>query len=427
MNKLFVAAIAALALIPASAQAGRVKSLHAFCGQTDCVDGAQPWGAPVSDGAGNWYGTTVQGGGRNGGVIYRMSLSGGHWRYIKLYSFCTSTKCPDGAGARGGLIIDTKGNLYGVTSSGGSAVAGTIFELMPSGGSWTYKKLYDFCSKTDCADGSQPISVTLAYQGQASGNPYDGTSPLFGTTSLGGARNTGIVFKFAPAKGKWTETVIHDFCVADTCPDGFDPYTGVTVDGSGNLFGVASAGGAYGLGTVYEMMPHGKSYSHVVLHSFCADKTNCIDGATPIAVPVMDGAGNLFGTAFTGGEGAMARLGTAWKIVPNGIHSKFFKLHDFCNEGPCTDGSNPWSSLVIDSEGHLIGTTYFGGDMNTGTIFKLYGGSLKTYARLVSFGAEGAPGSAPLGGLTPDSPTTYLGTTALKGGNDGGDFYSFAP
>lgn len=123
----------------------------------------------------------------------------------------------------------------------------------------------------------------------------------------------------------------------------------------------------------------------------------------------------------------MARLGTAWKIVPNGAHSKFFKLHDFCMESACTDGSNPWSSLVIDAEGHLIGTTYFGGDMNTGTIYKLYGGSLKTFTRMVSFGAAGAPGSAPLGGLTPDSPTTYPGTTALMGANGGGDFYSVAP
>lgn len=426
MNRLFVAAIAALTLLPAAASAAKVKSIHSFCGQSNCVDGSQSWAPPVTDGAGNWYGTTALGGTKNSGVIYRMSLNAGHWHYTRLYSFCVDKKCTDGAGAHGRLIIDTKGNLYGVATKGGAADMGAIFELMPAGDAWTYKKLHDFCVKSGCPDGSSPTSLTLAYQGQASGSPYDGKSPLFGATTVGGASNGGVVFKLTLSKGKWSEKVIHDFCSAESCTDGLAPYTGVMIDGSGNLFGAVLSGGAYGGGAIYELIPHGQDYNHVVLHSFCADKSTCVDGVSPIAVPVMDAAGNLFGTTFSGGEG-LGHLGTVWKIVPNGVHSKFTKLHDFCNESACTDGSNPWSSLVIDADGHLIGTTYFGGDMNTGTIYRLAGTTLKAFTKMVSFGSAEAPGGAPLGGLTPETSTTYLGTTALAGANAGGDFYRFTP
>jgi len=88
-----------------------------------------------------------------------------------------------------------------------------------------------------------------------------GLSPgnLYGTTTMGGAyknscgANCGTVFQLTPAAGgTWTEKVLHSFGKGK---DGASPYAGLILDAAGNLYGTTSAGGADNSGTVFEITP----------------------------------------------------------------------------------------------------------------------------------------------------------------------------
>lgn len=96
-------------------------------------EGAYPDGALVLDGSGNLYGTTSAGGQYASGTVYELSPgSGGVWSETILHSFGpTGLGEPDGAEPSTGLVLDSSGNLYGTTPSGGQAIAGTVFEITP--------------------------------------------------------------------------------------------------------------------------------------------------------------------------------------------------------------------------------------------------------------------------------------------------------
>jgi uncharacterized repeat protein (TIGR03803 family) len=133
----------------------------------------------ISDNAGNLYGATTVGGSGGGGTVFELTPSNGQWTLSVLYSFTGS------AGPSNSLVLDMAGNLYGTTVEDGTYGAGTVFELTPSGGSWTYTDLHDF---TGGSDGSDPFGgVTL----DANGN-------IYGTTEAGGANGDGIVFEITP-------------------------------------------------------------------------------------------------------------------------------------------------------------------------------------------------------------------------------------
>lgn len=423
MHTRFIAAFAfaaALVSTGASAAAGYTDA-YDFCPHKNCADGANPWGPPVSDGAGNWFGNTTAGGDNKQGTIYELSQSGKHWTYTPLYSFCAEKKCADGALAQGSLIIDTSGNLYGAAANGGHNNSGVIYELVKSGGSWTYKVLYTFCRHAGCPDGGEPYDVTLTYAGAASGLAYDGTSTLYGTTYLGGAAN-GVVFSLKPSGGSWKETVLHVFCRKTNCTDGGSPNNGVMVDGSGNLFGALAGGGKYGYGALYELQPDG---TYTILHSFCAaQNTFCSDGLEPTGVPVADGQGNLYGITHMGGAN---NAGTAFELVRTGAKPKLVTLHTFCSETNCPDGQLPFATLAMDAAGDLLGTTVFGGDTDQGTIFKLSGTAHKTFDVVLSFGDAATPGGFSSGGLAPDSSGAFFGNTDQGGANSQGVFYKLTP
>ncbi len=96
MNRLLVTAITATALAFGThgASAGHYKVLHDFCAKK-CTDGSSPWGPPVADGAGNYFGTASSGGNKqSGGTIYEASLVSGKWRVTPIYTFCVKSGCP---------------------------------------------------------------------------------------------------------------------------------------------------------------------------------------------------------------------------------------------------------------------------------------------------------------------------------------------
>ena len=204
--------------------------MHSFGG----ADGASPLSGVVFDMEGNLYDTTSAGGANGMGTVYRLQSSGSGWVEDVLYS---STNGSDGSTPAAGLIVDAAGNLYGATQSGGTAGGGTVFKLSPS------------------PDGSWNLTTLASLSGPASGGPasnlvMDAAGNLYGTASGDGSQNAGLVFRLTRSNGAWSYRSLYDFTGG---MDGGTPYSSLVVDASGNLYGTASAGGAYGQGVIFEI------------------------------------------------------------------------------------------------------------------------------------------------------------------------------
>ena len=285
------------------------KILYAFCSASGCTDGAEPAGPLLADSAGDLFGTTTGGGDAQSGVVFELIPNGGktHYSYQRLYSFCSLPSCSDGYYPASGLIADNAGNLYGTTSADGVNDAGTIFELLHGAHGWKFKLLYRFCPTGTCTDGDDPASATLAYKGQTSGAPYDGVSPLYGTTELGGAANGGIVYQLTHRGGKWkTPKTLYSFCGAQNCADGSSPISGVLVADSGRLIGTTYMGGSADWGTLFRLTLRRNKAVEKVLHNFCSAGLPCADGVEPGALPNSGCIGPL---VRDGGGGRRVRQG----------------------------------------------------------------------------------------------------------------------
>ena len=199
------------------------------------IPGAPTNAGFVLDTAGNLYGVGT-GGSHGQGAVYEFSPSPSGWTQTTIYSF---TGGNDGTTPVGGLIIDHTGNLYGSTSHGGSGGGGTIFELSPSGGGWTLNTLCSFAGNAQNFGPQSPLTM------DAAGN-------LYGTTMSDG-HGAGTIFKATNSGGIWTCTDLYSY---ELGPNGGFPIGGVTLDGSGNLYGTTSEGGAFGAGVIWEILPH---------------------------------------------------------------------------------------------------------------------------------------------------------------------------
>jgi uncharacterized repeat protein (TIGR03803 family) len=238
-------------------------------------DGNSP-GDLTMDAAGNLYGATQGGGALNFGTVFKLDKSGNE---TILYSF-TGTN-GDGANPGGHLVLDSAGNLYGVTGLGGYLNQGTVFKLEANG---TETILHTFLGGTD---GSHPGGLT-----------GDGKGNLYGTT---GGATAGTVFKIDPS-GALTTLFTFD------TQNGEYPSGRLALDSSGNLYGTTLMGGnEYPYGTVFKLDPSG---NETVLHNFTGGK----DGKYPFAEPLaVDPAGSLYGTTQQGGVGGN---GVIFKIKP---------------------------------------------------------------------------------------------------------------
>ena len=315
--------------------AARAQSTEKILWTFNGTDGENPTSL-IRDPAGNFYGTTAYGGSSDLGTIFNVSAGGTE---KVLYSFT--------GGSTGSyptdLIRDPAGNFYGATPYGGALGVGTIFK-MDAKGSLTL--LYSFTGSPDAAN----PEATLV---------RDGSGNLYGTTLRGGSSGAGTVFELQ-ASGK--ENVLHSF----VSEDGYNPFAGVTLDAAGNLYGNTSQGGAYGYGTLFKMDTSG---NYFVLHNF----TGGNDGGNPVAEVIVDGAGNLYGTApFFGDPNCVSPFGdpgcgVVFKVDATG---RYKVLHAFT--GSPNDGFMPHAPLLAHG-GSLYGTTLHGGNATYGggTAFKL--------------------------------------------------------
>lgn len=424
MNKLTLAVLATAVLSFATpAAATTYQGLHGFCAQQSCADGSQPRATLASDGAGNYFGTTTTGGAYQGGTVFRMSFDGSHWKYTRLHSFCRRPDCTDGYFPENSVIVATNGDLYGLTSAGGPTNRGTLYRLSLVSGRWVFKVLHNFCSHTDCTDGADPLYSGLAYQGQQSGALYDGTAPFYGTVNKGGAKDEGAVFSFTPDAGNGHYEVVYNFCRRTECLDGAEPVAGVSVDAMGRIYGTAQ-GGAMHVGALFKLEQVAGHWTESVVHDFCSDfdGTICHDGMNPGFPPLIDANGDLTGT--TAGDGEHDH-GIIFKIAMGGAHPKFTKLHSFCTLSHCNDGSAVFGGLTMDASGNLFGTTVQGGFHDCGTLFELSGAKHDQFATLLTFRPRS--GAVPMSGLTLGPNGTLLGTLSAGGKTSGGVVYSIMP
>ena len=154
---------------------GHETVLYRFTGSTD---GASPIAALTMDKVGNLYGTTTAGGSTGNGTVFRLSppkQKGRKWTEKVLYSFGQGT---DGATPVAGVTLDAKHNLYGTTSVGGSYGYGTVFQLKQSKSGWKENILYNFQGGND---GSVPYAGVIL---DSSGDLYGGATG--GGTGAGG-------------------------------------------------------------------------------------------------------------------------------------------------------------------------------------------------------------------------------------------------
>ncbi|HLY57032.1 MAG TPA: choice-of-anchor tandem repeat GloVer-containing protein [Stellaceae bacterium] len=424
-----------------AARAYTFKTIHDFCSWTGCRDGQNPESGLVMDAAGKLYGTTGGGGAAGHGVAYKLTPDPvtGRWTEMKLHDFCTKSGCPDGSGVYAGLTPDDAGGFYGMTQTGGSAASGgTAFRLTPDQGDlkWSEKVLHSFCATGTCTDGFTPWS----------GLTTDTAGNLYGTTYGGGTAGTsttgGTVFRLAA--GAWSQEVLYNFCSASKCRDGQTPLSGVSVDAGGNVFGFATGGGREGAGTAFELTydPGTGSWTQTVIHDFCIRNTGahaCMDGDSPNSTPVLDAAGNVYGTTVAGGTGAVQLHGTSGIVFrlsrdPATGAWTTHVLHNFCSwngSSACTDGALP-NAIVMDPSGtRMFGTAAWGGtgllvdgEAAGGVVFELaYDPATGAWVEHVLHNFcrfSGCPdGYYPAGGVIMDTAGNLYGT-ALLGGHHGG-------
>lgn len=373
-----------LAVCAAVASAQTFTVVHVFHG----ADGANPESAAiVQDSSGNLYSTTAFGGASGLGTVYKIDQKANNKETVS-HSF---TGGADGENPFTGLVLGSDGNLYGTAVGGGTNGFGTAFRTALTG---AFTAFYQFQGGAQAdspgkivpgssmlygvAGGGAPFFGGMVYRLDTSGETdlykfagtADGTNPswlirdaagnIYGTAGGGdmfcnAPGGCGVIFKI-DAKGSYS--VLHVF----VGPDGSGP-SGLTLDSAGNLYGTTVAGGAQNSGTVFELTPAGQL---TTLYTF----TGGADGAQPQSGVIRDAAGNLYGTAYTGGTTTSQCFnfgcGVVFMLSPGTAGAwKETILHSFT--GP--DGDNPLGPLLLDPSGPAIyGTTWRGGDFSCSTI-----------------------------------------------------------
>lgn len=308
-------------------------------------DGIGPIGRIVHDKQGNLYGATLDGGAwdcfgtAQCGTVYELSppaKKGDPWTEAVLHVF-QPIQTGDGATPEGGLVMDSAGNLYGVTGYQGTGQCqlfgsvvgcGTVYEMSPPsqpGGAWTETVIYSFQGGND---GFFPAGDLV----------FDSLGNLYGVTWFGGGRGTscdifyggncGTVFELSPPKqkgGAWTEKVLYSFAGVGPWSvngDGGQPNGGLVFDERGNLYGTALFGGytggvcggqTPGCGTVFELVAPrqtGGHWTEKLLHAFRGQPN---DGGRPSGNLVLAN-GTLYGAA----KGGTYEDGVVFELVPTG-------------------------------------------------------------------------------------------------------------
>jgi len=302
----------------------------------------------------------------------------------QLTTLLNFTGATNGSYPYGSLLSDGT-FLYGMTTGGGTSGGGLVFKIMPNGTG------FDTVLNFRGANGSGPVGSLIS----------DGTF-LYGMTQNGGADSVGTVFKILPNGTGYVKLL--DFTGTT---NGKNPYGSLIYDGT-FLYGMTSAGGANGLGTIFKIEPNGTNYIKLL------DFAGTTNGSLPFGDLFYDGT-FLFGMTFSGG---MNNDGTLFKIKPDG--TGYVKLLDFSG---AINGKWPYGSLIYDGT-FLYGMTETGGTNNLGCVFKIMSNG-SGYLKLLDFTGI-ANGSRPRGSLFYDGTFLY-GMTRDGGANNNGIIFKIMP
>lgn len=216
---------------------------------------------------------------------------------------------------------------------------------------------------------------------------------------------------------------LHNFRAAN---DGAQPAGALTPDGTGGFYGIAEFGGPNDNGVAFQLVPPAEGaqrWDIVPLHKFGP----LPDGRVPDSTLIAGPGGVLFGTTFVGGR---ADKGTVFRLTPPTAPNTGWRrtiLHAFT--GGTGDGERVQAQLLLTEDDALLGTTYQGGAMGSGTVYMLtppVSGTKWTQTLLHSFdGALG--GGFPQSGLVAGRNGVYFGMTTRGGANDRGTVYSLRP
>jgi hypothetical protein len=387
----------ALAAVPAGAVV-KYRVLHNF---TNGPDGGTPGFNAILDSNGNLYGVTYGGGPecqskRYCGTVFELTRqANGRWLEKVLHNFTTLS---EGDGPNGGPALDEKGNLYGAARGGPNGTA-ALYQLVPGRRGWDYSLIYD--------------------EGAGLSVLFDTANNIYGFIGPG-QYGAGAVSELTRGSKGWSLKTLYSFCSQNQCSDGEGPIAPLTWDAVGNLYGTTLHGGngppkcrnsGLGCGVAFQMTPKSDgTWTYHVLHRFAAFKT---DGQFPDGGLVVDASGTAYGvTAYGGVHGN----GTVFTLTPSsGGRWKQTVLYDFPD---CANGCLPGTTLVFDKAGDLYGVSSGGladcQGYTCGLIFKLTpqaGGKWK-YSVVHKF--TGTDGGFPNGVIMDDKGNLY-GTTQAFG------------
>ncbi len=312
---------------------------------------------------GNLYGITTAGGSAGRGTIFKITTGG---TLTTLYSF----QGLDGFVRHARLTLGPDGNFYGTSRDGGSADMGAIFRVTTNG---VFTNLVSFTG----TNGTVPLAeLTLGTDGQ-----------LYGTTQLGGSSNLGTVFKVT------TNGVLTTLVSLKDSVTGL-PSSGLLLAGDGNFYGCSP-------GVVFKVTPDGVLTTLVSLIP--------LSGVHPEGALTLGPDGNFYGTTREGGTN---NAGTIFRLTPNGAFTSLFAFNT-------TNGSAPQAGMVLGRDGNFYGTTELGGPASSGTVFRFStNGTLTTLASL-----GGTNGSDPLCQLVMDANGNLYGTAPEQGANFDGTVF----
>jgi uncharacterized repeat protein (TIGR03803 family) len=323
-------------------------------------------------------GLTSNGGSQGKGTAFYIKTNGTGFSVIRAFADYGNTP-------NGNLLKTDNGNFLGMTSTGGTYNGGAIFSITPSGVVTILKQL------NSVTDGSTPHGELIK---GTDGNYY-------GLNSAGGTNTYGTIFKLTPAG---VYTVLKHLAYA---ADGTNPRGHLVQAKDGNFYGVTTAGGANGYGTIFKMTPAG-------VYTVLRHMNKTTDGANHYGSLVEGKDGALYGITYSGGT---LGYGTIYKITTTGT---FTVLH---NLNGTTEGGSSQTDLVQGTDGHFYGTTYGYGTLGNGTIFKMTPTGTFTVLRQLSATTDGAN---PYGNLFQNSDGFLYGLNRTGGSNSSGTAFKIS-
>jgi uncharacterized repeat protein (TIGR03803 family) len=315
--------------------------------------GSSPSGALLQSGA-EFIGVASRGGPADRGAVFQFSSAA----VASLSPAAAST----GSLAEGPLIIGNDGACYGPALEGGSSANGTLYKVSTAG---VRTRLVSFTGTAGAARGRRP-RAPLA---RAANTSY------YGLTENGGAADSGTLFRLSAAG---TLTTLAEF----TAGGPHLPLGGLVTGTDGHLYGTTSRGGDTGGGVLLRVVPASNTWS--VLASFSA-----ATGTQPAGAVCIGSDGALYGLTTAGGTSGH---GTLWRYTPAaGLEA----LVSFTGHSGAFPGSNstglPPGGVVQNAGGSLTGVTSTGGSGGGGTAFRFtFPGPLETW-KLTHLGDANAP------------------------------------